>query len=38
MSLFKSTQPEWAATEIINEFAIEKIFKSTQPEWAATGY
>ena len=36
MLLFQSTQPEWAATDIIGKCGGLCTFQSTQPEWAAT--
>ena len=33
---FKSTQPEWAATQDGILKPKVQVFKSTQPEWAAT--
>ena len=34
---FQSTQPEWAATNIVHDITFANLFQSTQPEWAATG-
>ena len=33
---FQSTQPEWAATEVVEDAISFNAFQSTQPEWAAT--
>ena len=35
-SQFQSTQPEWAATQIVKFALAYHRFQSTQPEWAAT--
>ncbi len=38
LSIFQSTQPEWAATAVgSNPTTAPTLFQSTQPEWAATG-
>ena len=37
ITLFQSTQPEWAATVATFRYSFKRrLFQSTQPEWAAT--